>query len=184
MGLGNPGREHEKNRHNVGFRVINALARSFEVVKQETRSRAVIASAEKDSEFIVLVQPLTYVNASGESVKELVDTYGLSAEDLIVVYDDLDLPLGQVRIKAGGSSGGHKGVDSIIYHLDSDEFNRVKIGIGRPPGRQEPADFVLNDFTSKEEEEISIAVEEGADAILSIIKEGLPTAMNRYNRSG
>ncbi len=130
VGLGNPGREHEKNRHNVGFRVINALARSLEVVKQETRSRAVIASAEKDSEFIVLVQPLTYVNASGESVKELVDTYGLSAEDLIVVYDDLDLPLGQVRIKAGGSSGGHKGVDSIIYHLDSDEFNRVKRGRG------------------------------------------------------
>ena len=180
VGLGNPGKQYESNRHNVGFRVIAALARSAGSTPQ-LECRANVTTVETAKASLILAQPLTYVNASGESVRDLMDKYELTVEDLIVVYDDLDLPFGQVRIKAKGSSGGHRGVDSIIFQLGSDEFSRVKIGIGRPPGRQDPADFVLEDFTPKEEEEISIAVEEAADAVFSIIENGQWAAMNRYN---
>jgi PTH1 family peptidyl-tRNA hydrolase len=183
VGLGNPGKEYENARHNVGYRVIQSLAEALGISLGAVGCRARVGKGEKNSSPIVLAQPLTFVNSSGESVKGLIDNYDIPLENLVVIHDDLDLPLGTIRLKMKGSSGGHKGVDSIIYHLESDEFGRVRIGIGRPPGRQDPADFVLSDFTQQEKEEISVAVQEGADAVICIIKEGFQTAMNKYNRS-
>lgn len=182
VGLGNPGKQYENNRHNVGFRVIQALAEILGVAQSNAECQAEVAEGRRDSESIILAQPHTFVNASGESVRDLINKYDMSVSDIIVVHDDLDLLLGEIRVKKGGSSGGHKGVDSIIYHLESDGFGRVRIGIGRPPGRQDSADFVLSDFKKQEEEEMSIAVKEAADAVLGIIEKGLPAAMNEYNR--
>ncbi len=182
IGLGNPGKEFEKNRHNVGFRVVQALAESLKVELAVTEPKAITGRAKIDDNAAILVQPLTFVNASGECVRDLASKYDLCSADIVAIHDDLDLALGDVRVKTGGSSGGHKGVDSIIYHLGSEDFGRVRIGIGRPPGRQDPADFVLRDFTAKEEEEIAVAVQEGADAVLDIINQGLQATMNKYNK--
>jgi len=182
IGLGNPGKEFEKNRHNVGFRVVQALAESLKVELATTESKAITGRAKIDDSAAILAQPLTFVNASGECVRDLVSKYDLCPADIVAIHDDLDLVLGDVRVKTEGSSGGHKGVDSIIYHLGSEDFGRVRIGIGRPPGRQDPADFVLRDFTAKEEEEIAVAVQEGADAVLDIINRGFQATMNRYNK--
>lgn len=181
VGLGNPGKEYENNRHNVGFRVIQSLADVMGIVLNSVECNAILGKGERSGDNILLAQPLTYVNASGESVKYLVSKYEVSLEHIIIIHDDLDLPVGDVRVKIQGGSGGHKGLDSIIRYLGSDEFGRVRIGIGRPPGRKDPADFVLSDFTRKEEEEITFAVKEGEDAVLNIIKEGFQAAMNRYN---
>jgi len=181
VGLGNPGKDYENNRHNVGFRVIQSLADEMGIILDTVECNAIVGKGERGDDAVILVQPLTFVNASGESVKCLADKYKVSLEHTIIIHDDLDLPVGNVRVKARGSSGGHKGLDSIIRQLGSDEFGRVRIGIGRPPGRKDPADFVLCDFTHKEEEEIAFAVKEGEEAILDIIKEGFQIAMNRYN---
>lgn len=182
VGLGNPGVEYQNNRHNLGFRVVQLLAQILGISPATNECKAIIGKGKRGSIPIVLAQPLTFVNASGESVRVLVDKYKVAINKIIVVHDDLDLPLGEIRLKTKGSSGGHKGVDSIIYHLQSDEFGRVRIGIGRPQGRQDPADFVLCDFGKKEEDEIAVAVREGADAVLSIIEEGFEAAMNQYNK--
>ena len=184
VGLGNPGKEYQNNRHNVGFRVIQTVARLLGIGNEGTECNAIVSKVEKEDVRIILAQPLTFVNASGRSVQDLARKYELFAQDIIVIHDDLDLPLGDVRVKANGGSGGHNGVESVIYQLGSEDFSRVRIGIGRPTGRKDPADFVLSDFTEKEEPEISVAVEEAADAVLEIIEKGLPAAMNRYNKRG
>jgi len=183
VGLGNPGKEYENTRHNVGFRVIESLAEILGIQLKSIKCKARIGVGRKDGDPIVLAQPLTFVNLSGPSVERLVNLYEVPLENLLVIHDDLDLPLGVVRLRAKGSSGGHKGVDSIISRLASDEFGRLRIGIGRPPGRQDPADFVLRGFSKEEDEEISIAVTEGAEAVVYAIEEGLGAAMNKYNRS-
>ena len=144
---------------------------------------AAVANAKKGDNSILLAKPLTYVNASGESVRKLMNKHQVMAGEIITVHDDLDLPLGEVKIKTKGGSGGHKGIDSVVSCLGSDRFSRVRIGIGRPPGRQDPADFVLSDFSAKEEEEIAVAVREAADAVLAIVVQGASAAMNRYNRN-
>lgn len=182
VGLGNPGKEYQNNRHNIGFRVIQTVANSLGNGREGTECNAIVSKVEKDDTKIILAQPLTFVNASGRSVQDLASKYELFTQDIIVIHDDLDLPLGDVRVKANGGSGGHNGVESIIYQIGSEDFNRVRIGIGRPPGRKDPAGFVLSDFTEKEEQEISVAVEEAADAVLEIIEKGLSSAMNRYNQ--
>ncbi len=187
-GLGNPGEQYRDTRHNLGHLVIDRLAQNLDITINEfppasSFIRAEFGRVRIDEEEVILAKPLTFMNLSGESIKALLDFFNLSPSRLIVVHDDLDLPLGVVRIKAGGGTGGHRGLGSIIVHLKTDEFTRVRIGIGRPPGRQDPAKYVLNPFTERQWDIIDPAIDRAVAAVLAIIRWGVERAMSEYNRS-
>ncbi len=183
MGLGNPGEKYELTRHNVGFLVIDALAGRFKVDQKDVHVQKKITSWFEINDEINLVcaKPLTYMNDSGRSSKFLTNKFGIEIGNIVAIHDDLDLPLGKIRLKKGGSSGGHQGINSIVKYMGSNDFYRVRIGIGRPNGRKDPADFVLEDFKKDEITEIEFAVQRAADAILDLIKTGLEAAMSKYN---
>jgi PTH1 family peptidyl-tRNA hydrolase len=182
IGLGNPGPEYRKARHNVGFWVIELLAERWVTRLSRHAFLALIGEAQWRGEKILLVQPQTYMNRSGESVIRIRDFYHLDLGDLIVIHDDLDLPLGRVRIKrGGGGAGGNRGVASIIESLGSKDFIRVKVGIGRPPGRRDPAHFVLQPFTQQEEVFILPAVDRAATAVETVLSEGVDKAMALFH---
>lgn len=181
IGLGNPGKQYEYSRHNVGFMIVNEfrikLGEGQETVEHEAQvSRGKFADQE-----IVIARPMTYMNNSGRSVAGLVRAYQPAMEDLLVVHDDLDLPLFTLRFKQGGGSAGHNGVRSIMEALGTDEFCRLRFGIGRPPGRMDPAAYVLEPFAKKEMEELGFYVEQAADALATYVELGIEVAMNRYN---
>jgi len=189
VGLGNPGPEHARNRHNVGFQVLELLARRHGLPLEKVQKRARIAAGritlpDGRDQRVVLARPMTYMNASGEAVGPLAKFYKIASHDIIVISDDLDLPLGRLRVRSGGGSGGQRGVQSIISHLGTDVFARLRIGIGRPPGSMDPAAYVLQDFTSAEEEQMTIARERAADAVLLWMAEGVMAAMNACNGAG
>ncbi|MDH7602049.1 MAG: aminoacyl-tRNA hydrolase [Armatimonadota bacterium] len=179
VGLGNPGRQYAHTRHNVGFDVIDRFAKRRGVHTRTRRHRALIGRLAQDDEEVLLVKPQTYMNNSGSAVAALAREYGLQPSDIIVVYDDIDLPLGRLRIRAKGSSGGHKGVESIIQCLGSSEFPRIRIGIGRAG---DAIDHVLSRFTRQEKTIIEPVIERAADALDVVLTDGLEAAMNIYNR--
>ncbi len=181
FGLGNPGKKYERTRHNVGFQVLDVLARRYGVTFSPHKFRALAARVRIGDENVLLIKPLTYMNLSGEAVGPIVRFYKVPLDHILVVYDDLDLPFGTLRLRAKGGSGGHKGLKSIIQHLGSEEFPRLRVGIGRPPNRMEPADFVLQPFSAREEEEMALVREEAADAIEVWVQEGIQRAMNLVN---
>ena len=182
IGLGNPGPEYRKARHNVGFWAIELLAKRWATRLSRRAFLALTGEAQWRGEKILLVQPQTYMNRSGESVARIRDFYHLDLSDLIVVHDDLDLPLGRVRIKrGGGGAGGNRGIVSLIESLGSKDFIRVKIGIGRPPGRQDPAHFVLQPFTQQEEAFILPAVDHALNAVETVLSEGVDKAMALFH---
>ncbi|MEW6189235.1 MAG: aminoacyl-tRNA hydrolase [Actinomycetota bacterium] len=188
VGLGNPGEQYRDTRHNLGHLVIDRLAQDLVITIKEFPPtsgfiQAEFGRARIDEREVILAKPLTFMNLSGESIKALLDFFNFSPSQLVVVHDDLDLPLGRVRIKAGGGSGGHRGLDSIIVHLKTDEFTRVRIGIGRPPGRQDPAKYVLNPFTERQWDIVDPAIDRAVGAVLAIIRWGVERAMSEYNRS-
>ena len=183
VGLGNPGKKYERTRHNVGFFVVDRLAQRNGLKLTERLGDALIADWGIDGERIVLVKPQTFMNRSGTAVRDLLYEFHCSAEDLIVVYDDLDLPLGRIRLRAQGSAGGHRGILSILEHLTGVEFFRVRVGIGRPPEGVDPADFVLSQFNDQESSDLESAVERAADAVRSLLQDGPRHAMELYNRA-
>jgi peptidyl-tRNA hydrolase, PTH1 family len=185
-GLGNPGKEYAGNRHNVGFLVADLLARR--VGAKFGRSKRVHADvAEGRLGFggprLVLVKPLTFMNLSGSPVASLAQFFKVPVENVIAVHDELDVPFGQVRAKRGGGEGGHNGLRSMSKSLASKEYARVRFGIGRPPGRQDPADYVLSDFASAERKELDFLVDRAADVVEAIILEGVEWAQNKYHGS-
>ncbi len=183
VGLGNPGKEYVGSRHNLGAEVVGLLAARHGSPLRKGRDRALVAEVRVDGRRVVLAFPQTFVNLSGEAVGRLVKRCGLS-DDLsrvIVVHDELDLPAGRVKVKEGGGTAGHNGLESLRAHLHSGGFTRVRIGIGKPPGRQEGADFVLRRPGKAEQIELDVAVEEAAEAVEMILAEGPSAAMNRYN---
>ncbi len=181
-GLGNPGKEYDNTRHNVGFSVIDELAtRNQATIKEDKKFVAGWFKFLLDDKKVVGAKPLTFMNESGLSVSKLIRFFKIPAANLIVVYDDLDLEQAQIRVKRGGSSGGHLGLTSIINSLGTQDFYRVRIGIGRPPDRMDPAAYVLQRLRKKELESISFAVADAADAVEEIIQSGLEKAMNKYN---
>lgn len=185
IGLGNPGPEYRRTRHNVGFRVADFLAERWGARLSRHAFLSVIGEAFWRGEKILLVEPQTYMNRSGEAVVRLRDFYHLAPSDFVVVHDDLDLPLGRLRIKSGGGgAGGNRGVASLIASLESKDFSRVKIGVGRPPSGQDPADFLLQPFTPPEEAFILPAVERAAEAIEVLLIDGLERAMSLFNGTG
>jgi len=187
VGLGNPGRGYANNRHNVGFICLNNFARTQGIRFDKKQGRARIGIGEVASSKVVIARPQTYMNSSGQSVSQLVRKFDINLADLLVIHDDLDLPLGKIRIRQGGGSGGHKGVDSIITCLGSQNLIRLRIGIGRPtiPFAQiSEADiiaYVLSDFNADEKQTITQVIPRVSEAILCLLTEGLTAAMNKYN---
>lgn len=181
VGLGNPGREFRANRHNVGFMAADRLAERLGTSFSRLESKALVAKADFNENRLILAKPQTYMNLSGQAVAGLARFYKIQNENLIVVYDDVDLPFGALRLRPGGGSGGHKGIASIIERLGTQDFPRLRIGIDRPPGRMEAADYVLQDFNSHEVESLPFILNRAAEAILFFIAQGVNAAMNKYN---
>lgn len=182
VGLGNPGPEYERTRHNVGFLVADVLAERiggrFAVHK---KSGADLLQARLDGRQILLAKPRTYMNLSGRPVAALAKFFSVPVDQVIVVHDELDLPFGTLKLKQGGGEGGHNGLRSISQALTTKDYLRTRIGIGRPPGRQDPADYVLKPFTAPERKEVPVIVEQAADAVELLLKVGLEAAQNNLH---
>ena len=184
-GLGNPGKEYENTRHNAGFMVMDALAEKIGADISEKKHKALCVDKYRNilkpmhDEFI---EPQTYMNSSGESIRAAADYYKVDPEDILIVYDDISLAPGQLRIRAKGSAGGHNGIKSIIAHLGTQEFPRVKVGVGEKPSRMDLADYVLGHFSKEEQATMDEAVKEAADAVCEIVNVGIAQAMNDHNR--
>lgn len=180
VGLGNPGPKYEDTRHNVGFRVVDALADRLRV-SFDHKHDALVGWTQHKNRRIGLAKPLTFMNRSGQSVAPLCEYNNLTPADLIVVVDDLDLPVGTIRLRPSGSSGGHNGLENVAQHLGSTEFPRLRIGIGDDFARGEQVDYVLSSFTPEEQPKIQSAIEDAGEAVLTTVREDLETAMNRFN---
>jgi len=183
FGLGNPGRRYKGTRHNIGFAVVDALAERAGVGVSRRRFQARVAESHIGSEPVLLAEPQTFMNESGRSVRAALDWYGLDIDNILVVCDDLDLEPGTLRVRRKGSSGGHKGLKSIAQCLGADDFPRLRIGIGRPPG-EDAIDYVLTAFAKAEKDTIDQAVETAADAAACWAVEGIDACMNGFNRKG
>lgn len=181
VGLGNPGPDYERTRHNVGFEAVAEVARRYGGSFQKSKFEAVTADVRIGDQRVLLALPQTYMNRSGRSVTRVVDFYRVTTEHMTVVCDDMNLELGRLRYRGAGSAGGQKGVADIIAALGTDEFPRLRIGIGRPPGRMDASRFVLGRFNRQENEVMELAVQQAADAIEVWVRDGLASAMNRFN---
>jgi len=186
VGIGNPGKRYQGTRHNVGFDIMDLLARQAGASKAKRRFEAQVVEAVLGGDRVAVMQPQTYVNETGRAVRQASDWYRLSPEDLLVVCDDLNLSLGRLRLRPGGSSGGHRGLESVERSLGTQEFPRLRVGIGEPPRRDdggEAVDYVLGRFTKQERAAIDAACQTAVDAIERWIRDGIEAAMNQFNRS-
>jgi len=181
VGLGNPGKEYEKTRHNTGFMVIDKLSDKYNIDVNKEKHKALLGSGIINGEKVILVKPQTFMNLSGEAVLEVINFYKEELNKLIIVFDDIDLPVGAIRIKERGSAGTHNGVKSLVHELGSKEFKRIKVGIGSPNKNIDLISHVLGKFSSDEFSEIENSIEKAVNAIEIIIKDGVSKAMNEYN---
>ena len=181
VGLGNPGDEYARTRHNVGAEVVEILARRHGATLKKGKERARVDQVRIGGSLVALAVPLTYMNDSGLAVAALVRRYGVEPERLVVVQDELDLAVGTFKVKNGGGLAGHNGLRSIKSHLHSDAFLRVRIGVGKPVSKEHGADHVLKKFSKRERTEVDVVLEEAADAVEAIVTDGVDVAMNRYN---
>jgi len=183
VGLGNPGKRYERTRHNVGFLVVDWLAQRHAVRVEMRLDEVLVGEWRDDGTRVIFAKPQTFMNRSGSAVKNLLHECRETPDDLLVVYDDLDLPFGRIRIRAKGSAAGHRGMLSILEHLGDASFSRVRVGIGRPPEGVDPADYVLAPVDGEEAVEFDKVIERAADAVDCFISEGLQRAMELYNRA-
>jgi PTH1 family peptidyl-tRNA hydrolase len=181
VGLGNPGSEYAHTRHNVGADVVELLAKRHGAALKKGKERALADQVRVGSSLVALAVPLTYMNDSGLAVSALARRYGVGPERIVVVQDELDLPVGALKVKSGGGLAGHNGLRSIKAHLHSDAFVRVRIGVGKPVSKEHGADHVLKRFSKRERTEIDVVLEEAADAVELIVADGVDVAMNRVN---
>jgi PTH1 family peptidyl-tRNA hydrolase len=180
-GLGNPGREYRQNRHNVGFMVANQVSEHFDIPMDKVKSKALYGKGRFAGKDILIVKPQTYMNLSGQALSALLRFYKVDLENFLVIHDDIDLPFGSLRMRASGGSAGQKGLESIIASLRTNEFPRLRVGVGRPPGRMQAADYVLQDFSEREMEELEIIKNTAVEAIKTYLMSGIREAMNKYN---
>jgi PTH1 family peptidyl-tRNA hydrolase len=183
VGLGNPGRKYERTRHNAGFMAVDELARDLRFSLTQEKYHALIGKGKVGVDEVLLGKPQTFMNESGRSVGAILRYTAATVADLIVVHDDLDLPLGTVRVKPGGGHGGHNGLRSIIEHLGTPGFIRIRVGIGRPPADRDAADYVLSPFLPEERQGVLDAVAQAAGATRAVIIQGLTKAMNEFNKA-
>lgn len=182
-GLGNPGKEYVNTRHNVGFMAIDALASKYGIDVNEKKHKAIIGKGTINGQKVILAKPQTFMNLSGESLRELVDYYKPEVEtQVIVVYDDITLDVGGIRVRKKGSAGGHNGMKSIIAHLGTENFQRVRVGIGEKPARMDLADWVLSRFSKEDLAVLEDSLGEAVDAVTMLTEGGIDEAMNKYNR--
>jgi peptidyl-tRNA hydrolase, PTH1 family len=181
IGLGNPGPSYAATRHNAGARVLDLLADRVRAPFKSHKTRSDVLETRFGDDRVVLAKPRSYMNESGGPVSAVRDFFKVPLERTVVVHDELDLPFGALRVKCGGGDNGHNGLKSLRRSLGSGDFHRVRVGIGRPPGRQDPADWVLREFTTTERKEIDLVVERAADAVECLVAEGLAAAQNTYN---
>ena len=179
VGLGNPGKEYEDTRHNIGFKVIDNIAKEYNIEINRQKFKGVYGEGFINNKKVMLLKPTTYMNLSGESVREVIDFYNLENSEVIVIYDDISLEVGKLRIRDKGSAGGHNGIKSIIAHLGSDIFPRIKVGIGQPNG--DLVKYVLGKFTKEEMTILSESIDASTKATEEIIKSDVKTAMNQFN---
>ncbi|MDO4294661.1 MAG: aminoacyl-tRNA hydrolase [bacterium] len=180
-GLGNPTKDYEKTRHNVGFMAVDALADKLGISLTERKYRAFCGRGMLGTEKVLLLKPQTYMNNSGESIREAADFFKVDPAHVIVLYDDISLDVGKIRVRAKGSAGGHNGMKSIIQHLGSQEFKRVRVGIGDKPPQMDLADYVLGRFSKADAAVIEEAAKTAADAVTAIVTKGIDAAMNAFN---
>lgn len=184
VGLGNPGLDYRNTRHNVGFRVIETMADKYGIRTDFEKHKAVCGNGIADGNKVILAMPQTFMNLSGESVRQLVDYYKIDVEEeLIVVYDDIYLDPGQIRIRKSGSAGGHNGMKNIIQHLGTDKFMRVRVGVGEKPKEYDLAKYVLGHFNEEDQKKMNESFVKTGEAIVTIMNEGIDSAMNKYNAS-
>jgi peptidyl-tRNA hydrolase, PTH1 family len=181
VGLGNPGDEYRRSRHNVGADVVEVLAKRHGARLRKRKERALVDEVTIDGKRVALAIPLTYVNDSGVAVGALVRRFGVTPEQVVVVHDELDLPVAQLKVKSGGGLAGHNGLRSIVAHLHTQDFQRVRIGVDKPASKERGADHVLNRFGKRDRSEIDVTIEQAADAVEAIVRDGIDAAMNRFN---
>lgn len=180
-GLGNPGARYANSRHNMGFKTVDYLSQKYGVKVSKAKCSALIGHGKIAGRKVVLAKPQTFMNNSGESLRDLVAAFKVQLSDLIIIYDDIDLDTGNIRIRKRGGAGTHNGMRSVLCHLENEEFPRVRIGIGKPPEGVDVADYVLSDFNGDEIKPMFDAVVKSADAIAAILETGIDPAMNKYN---
>lgn len=181
VGLGNPGKRFDLTRHNAGFLVLDCLADRLGVKIGKIKFQSLIAETQIDGEKVVLMKPQTFMNLSGEAVRAAAEYYKLASADIIVIYDDVDIAFGTIRLRPKGSAGTHNGMRNIVYQLESDQFPRVRIGIKAEKRAAELYEYVLSRFAKEEEKTLADVLDRATDAVLSIVREGIDVAMNRYN---
>ncbi|HEY4398702.1 MAG TPA: aminoacyl-tRNA hydrolase [Acidimicrobiia bacterium] len=181
VGLGNPGDEYRGSRHNVGAEVVELLAERHGGRLRKRKERALVDEVTIDGRRVALAVPVTYVNDSGHAVGALVRRFGVDPEQLVVVHDELDLPVAELKVKSGGGLAGHNGLRSIVDHLHTQDFRRVRIGVGKPVSKERGADHVLNRFGKRDRAEVDVTIEQAADAVEMIVRDGVDAAMNRFN---
>lgn len=182
VGLGNPGDKYQATRHNIGWDAITDISDRYRIRMDSKRHKAICGTGYIEGVKVLLAQPITYMNLSGESVRELMDYYKVSPEEIIVIYDDISLEVGQLRIRKKGSAGGHNGIKSIIQHLGTNEFPRIKIGVGDKPKEWDLADYVLSRFQGEEQTVIRGALKDTSNACMTMVTHGIDEAMNIYNK--
>jgi peptidyl-tRNA hydrolase, PTH1 family len=185
VGLGNPGERYASTRHNIGARVVERLAERLDERFRKARFLPLrVAEAKANGERLWLVRPMTFMNVSGPPVASFARRHRIEPDRIVVCQDEIDLAFGSLRLKRGGSTAGHRGLDSLSGALRTKDFYRVRLGVGRPPGRKEAADHVLDTFTRRERDDVELLIESAADAVLTLVREGLSPAQDRFNRSG
>lgn len=183
VGLGNPGKEYESTRHNIGFQIIDKLACQLNVPLDKSKFNGLYGIGRYQGEKIILCKPLTYMNLSGECLRPLMDYYDVDIEDILVIYDDLDLPVGKIRLRTKGSAGGHNGVKSIINHTGTQRFKRIRVGIDRPKSGQQIVDYVLGQFSKEELPLVQEVIEKSANACQKWMEQSFLEVMNEFNQS-
>lgn len=181
VGLGNPGEKYIATRHNMGFLIVDALAKRHNISIEKSKNKSLMGKGVVAGDQVIMAKPQTFMNLSGEAVKPLFSYIDIETEDVIVIHDDLDLDFGRIKVKSGGGHGGHNGIRSIISYLGSKDFVRVRVGIGKPPPRWDVSNYVLSPFSADERENLHHILEKSADAVEAIISDGALKAMNRFN---
>jgi len=182
VGLGNPGKQFDHTRHNIGFDVIDKLSEQLNIPLSQAKFKGLFGAGIVKGEKVILLKPLTYMNLSGESIGAVMDYYDIEIDDLLVIYDDLDLPTGKIRLRQKGSAGGHNGIKSTIAHTGTQEFKRIRVGISRPQNRMPITDYVLGKFSKEEQEEMDQAINKACDACEAWVEMPFLQVMNQYNQ--
>lgn len=181
IGLGNPGKAYDHTRHNIGFDVIDELANKWGAPLNQSKFNGMYATIHRPEGKVMLLKPLTYMNLSGECVRPIMDYFDIDVEDIIVIYDDLDLETGKLRLRQKGSAGGHNGIKSLIHHLGTQEFNRIRVGVSRPPAGMKVADYVLSKFSKEDEPIVQEAIKKTCDAVEASLSKNFLEVMNIFN---